>query len=1218
MEEPKKKANKPKKVGILFFLDGKRRNPVRRFCILTAAKELEYFSKDEYDPAAKVGTLTALDTCKVVVFEQTAADFQVTTAAEGVCNLQAQGGDQDRRNWVLEILKQRPIRGIVDLLHDEKLGAYAAYALANQCGGADELKLEIIQQGGLEPLLKFTKSSSDAALVGLIYYSLSKLSLIDQNKAAVGAHLPMLVELLRGDVAEYKAHALKTLVNLVTVPAIRTALIGMDGVRLLVRALSAVHASVQPDASAVLLNLVTCGDHCDQTQAEVMGEIKSLAVWVEGWAGLKEKDDRIRIYSAALVKVLQVLTVCCGSNKSRLEEGLKLIPSVCSVLPISKPECEAKVLSFLLLFIDDNVPAVVVEQADKLVASLDSRDKTVLTKATMLLAKVLAAPSLQDRESLWRQINPVSVVDHFSDADAAVRAASVQLFALLAAKPGAAAGLQRDASSFTKLGDALLADASLSRKLTASLASLSTVPEVKYALVTGSLRTGLLASMATTKEGAEVTEKVLEVFANCTSNAGARRALADAAVLCKLLDALKSPSQEVQTRIGSVLANLSTNSHIRRELRDMWALEPIFGAVMATKNRHLRMELMGAACNICFTGLMLSHSHVAYLISVLSSKSIKLRIASIKVLRNACLNMQNRAALVRLNGVAALLGYLPEARPEDQTHVLMVVGACAENDAGAIKPEMVASIAALADSPEPAVARVALRCLAAAADGAGSAAKQNVMATSLPLLFKAALGRDYVSAEHASRALKSCLVGGKESLSAAAHLKQVLAMCAANHPVVLHRALQILSGNAALAALITQEDRALLAALLDFPEGDVCEETVKLILGTSGNSGGGVVKVSAIDVLAAIPDKAALEAATWEVALDSASNDVRLVCPPLLLPFANVAQRNVFMAKLTTQNRARLHVESAGFAREKAVAGVAPMIEQFEALADYFKVVSELGRARSEEMESVMSDAAIAALRGEWAAPSGATRVWGAHSPLLSLSGNGVAVTYGAQYEGGPASVIVEGAPPHLGEFAYFEVLITACCQGGGVAVGMADSHAPTRLPGWAEGGASFGYHGDDGNLHWKGNNREFGPRFGLGDVVGCGVDEIKGDLFFTLNGRYLGVAASGVNSFGVRPCVGLVAAGQSFFTNFGQQPFLWDFSFVPSAFEPAPRSHPAQPLPYPSCETEARPIDPLNFAGGLWAAELALLYSRLCVVDPAVTAALQQTTRLFAKWKQQ
>ena len=497
MEIPKKKANKPKKVGILFFLDAKRRNPVRRFCILTEAREIEYFSKDEYDPAAKVGVLSGLDTCKLVVFENTPADFQVTTAAEGTFNLQAQGGDQDRRNWVLEILKQRAIRLIVELLPDEKLGTYAAYALANQCGGADELKLEIIQRGALEPLLKFTKSSSDAGLVGLIYYSLSKLSLMEANKAAVGAHLATLAELLRGDVAEYKvcvcvcvvffpgltlcggqAHALKTLVNLVTVPALRAAMLEQGLVRLTVRALETVHPAAQPEAAALLLALVSGGDAgAAQAQSEAAGELRALAAWVEGWAGLREKDDRVRIYSAALAQVLQVLAVCC---RGRPEEGRRLIPSVCAVLPISRPECETQVLAFLLLFLEDAAarPAL-VEQADKLAAALESRDRGVLTRGTLLLARVLAEPVLQARESLWRKINPVSVVDLFADADARVRAASVELFALLAAKPGAAAGLQRDATSFAKLGDALLADASLSRQLTASLASLSTVPEIK-------------------------------------------------------------------------------------------------------------------------------------------------------------------------------------------------------------------------------------------------------------------------------------------------------------------------------------------------------------------------------------------------------------------------------------------------------------------------------------------------------------------------------------------------------------------------------------------------------------------------------------------------------------------------------------------------------------------------------------------------------------------
>jgi len=58
-------------------------------------------------------------------------------------------------------------------------------------------------------------------------------------------------------------------------------------------------------------------------------------------------------------------------------------------------------------------------------------------------------------------------------------------------------------------------------------------------------------------------------------------------------------------------------------------------------------------------------------------------------------------------------------------------------------------------------------------------------------------------------------------------------------------------------------------------------------------------------------------------------------------------------------------------------------------------------------------------------------------------------------------------------------------------------------MPGWYRG--MWGYHGDDGILFLE---RGFGPNYsetyGVGDVVGCGVDKEQ-NLFFTKNGVHLG-----------------------------------------------------------------------------------------------------------------
>jgi hypothetical protein len=43
-------------------------------------------------------------------------------------------GDQDRMNWMVEILKLRPHNELITMLEHPKLSKHAAFALANLCG----------------------------------------------------------------------------------------------------------------------------------------------------------------------------------------------------------------------------------------------------------------------------------------------------------------------------------------------------------------------------------------------------------------------------------------------------------------------------------------------------------------------------------------------------------------------------------------------------------------------------------------------------------------------------------------------------------------------------------------------------------------------------------------------------------------------------------------------------------------------------------------------------------------------------------------------------------------------------------------------------------------------------------------------------------------------------------------------------------------------------
>lgn len=146
-------------------------------------------------------------------------------------------------------------------------------------------------------------------------------------------------------------------------------------------------------------------------------------------------------------------------------------------------------------------------------------------------------------------------------------------------------------------------------------------------------------------------------------------------------------------------------------------------------------------------------------------------------------------------------------------------------------------------------------------------------------------------------------------------------------------------------------------------------------------------------------------------------------------------------------------------------------------------------------------------------------------------------------------------APVHSEQVSYFEVAFCSdltldtssgahppCpCVAVGLAPSVADLSAPTNTPpGWSAG--SYGYQGDNGCLYHSSDEpiRSYGPIISPGDVLGCGFDRAKREVFFTLNGRHLGVAFAQVPDEPYFATVALYHSNDQLTVNFGATPFVY------------------------------------------------------------------------------
>ncbi|KAF3940466.1 hypothetical protein ABW19_dt0205507 [Dactylella cylindrospora] len=140
----------------------------------------------------------------------------------------------------------------------------------------------------------------------------------------------------------------------------------------------------------------------------------------------------------------------------------------------------------------------------------------------------------------------------------------------------------------------------------------------------------------------------------------------------------------------------------------------------------------------------------------------------------------------------------------------------------------------------------------------------------------------------------------------------------------------------------------------------------------------------------------------------------------------------------------------------------------------------------------------------------------------------------------------------------YYEVTIidSSWKEKTGLAFGVGLTSAPQpidRLPGWppvsGDDPRGYGFHGDDGHIFSHECEKLYGQHwtllptgetlYGVGSTVGCGYNQEKHTIFWTLDGKYLGVGFRDVRDQ-LYPIIGC-RFGFTAKANFGTEPFLWD-----------------------------------------------------------------------------
>lgn len=154
----------------------------------------------------------------------------------------------------------------------------------------------------------------------------------------------------------------------------------------------------------------------------------------------------------------------------------------------------------------------------------------------------------------------------------------------------------------------------------------------------------------------------------------------------------------------------------------------------------------------------------------------------------------------------------------------------------------------------------------------------------------------------------------------------------------------------------------------------------------------------------------------------------------------------------------------------------------------------------------------------------------------------------GAGQHGTDVGAIQTSLPvPRQSFIYYFEMTVQDKGDKGRITLGFTVKDSKLSCQPGSEPN-TYGYNGDDGRKYsHAGNNlrqnsgTEYGPTYSTGDTVGAGLNRETQEIFFTKNGKLLGIAFRNVPPLTFYPTIGMHSRSESVTINLGASTFAFD-----------------------------------------------------------------------------